>query len=598
VKFKEATGGRGFKKCSMDRRVTNPVAAPEAEARRRSASRQELLSEWLKQSVCRAIAGFPASSSAAKGESDVHFVTPAGRAGRGTEREPTLFSTSSEQQQLARALQVIRQNQWLVHLYEQKQGDTHQLRSAYRSSVSAAATPFSDVVDQLENRRLLTPTILRHQSSLSPDSLSTAAFPRHHQNEHSMLSPNHSELVSSSLLTSLIFDYVTSLPSQQQTSLQPLLHNHIQSGMAFADHPTGPIHHSFSSSSVAVAEESASLQAALFGFSVTAATAGSTTRFSGSRQEPDALDLQPSQGPFGHATAPKRAPCSNNQACKPNQNARLAVQCQQARSFGTGSTLSSTRPRPLARPPAFPNPAEVPVCPPSVISLPRSSPPTACAPVVSMTASIVPTNGQRPECSQEISRSSPSTSSQSVQNTTAVALKNSITQNSIYSFVSSKSLTGYNTVQQAHDAQEHSPPLITGHAVHKKYKDGAHRRRGRNEPTFPVKLYNLLMAVEQEGKEEIISFTPSGRAFFIHQPGRFLHEILPRFFSGQQKLGSFKRQLSVYGFDRIPRGPAEGAYAHPDFLRGQAERVEFIQRAKRGESTARHGEWVPDFTIL
>lgn len=571
-----------------------PVAA--ADACRRPPSSQELLSEWLKQSVCRAITGFPAFPSAAIGENDVQFVVPTDTAGRGTEREPTPVTTFSEQQQLARALQVIRQNQLLAHLYEQKQGRTQQLRTAPRYSVAAVAPPFSADVDQLELQQLLTATILRHQSSLSSDSTNTVAL--HHLNQHSMLSPDRIELASSSFLTSLILDYVKSLPSQEQTSLLPLLQSHIQSGMALADHLNGPIRQSFSLSSVAAAEASASLQAALHGF--TAAIAGSTTLLSGCRLGPAAADLQQSQGPICHATVPKRASCMSNQACNANQTARLAVQCQQTRNTGTGSSLSSTLPRPLARPPALPNPAKVPMCSPSVNPLLPSSPQTASAQSVLMTASLVPTNGQRPECSQEMSFSSPSTSSKSVRNTTAVASENSTARNFASSVVSSKSLTNYNTVQQTHEAQKHSPPLVVRNAVHKKCKDGARRRRrrGRKEPTFPVKLYNLLMAVKQEGKEEIISFSPSGRAFFIHQPERFLNEIIPRFFSGQQKLGSFKRQLSVYGFDRIPRGPAEGAYAHPDFLRGQAERVQSIQRAKRGESTAHRGEWVPDFTIL
>jgi len=114
-------------------------------------------------------------------------------------------------------------------------------------------------------------------------------------------------------------------------------------------------------------------------------------------------------------------------------------------------------------------------------------------------------------------------------------------------------------------------------------------------PGFPVKLYHMLVDAEAEGKSDIISFTPSGRAFKIHQPNRLLTELVPRYFS-QKKITSFKRTLGAYGFERIPRGPDEGGYFHTDFQRGKPELLHMIKRAKRGMSTAKKGAWEPKFT--
>lgn len=45
---------------------------------------------------------------------------------------------------------------------------------------------------------------------------------------------------------------------------------------------------------------------------------------------------------------------------------------------------------------------------------------------------------------------------------------------------------------------------------------------------FPVKLYDMLETCETEGKESVASFFPHGRAFAIHDPQRFVSEVMPR----------------------------------------------------------------------
>lgn len=102
------------------------------------------------------------------------------------------------------------------------------------------------------------------------------------------------------------------------------------------------------------------------------------------------------------------------------------------------------------------------------------------------------------------------------------------------------------------------------------------RRRYRHEP-FPSKLFRMMKEVEENEQGDIISFTPNGRAISIHQPEAFENEIIPIYFR-HKNLSSFKRQLSMYGFRRITKGPWEGAFEHPLF---QKDKPELCQKMKR-----------------
>jgi hypothetical protein len=103
-------------------------------------------------------------------------------------------------------------------------------------------------------------------------------------------------------------------------------------------------------------------------------------------------------------------------------------------------------------------------------------------------------------------------------------------------------------------------------------------RGGVAEP-FPEKLYFMLQQVEQEGKSDIISFYPHGRAFCIHDMKKFADEILPKYFSKQGKLVSFVRQINLYGFARIHSGQDAGGYYHELFLKGRPELFTYMRRA-------------------
>jgi hypothetical protein len=92
--------------------------------------------------------------------------------------------------------------------------------------------------------------------------------------------------------------------------------------------------------------------------------------------------------------------------------------------------------------------------------------------------------------------------------------------------------------------------------------NGRPKRRGTQRvPTFPLKLYDLIIEAENEGKAHIVSFTSNGRSFRIHEVERFMTELVPQYFRNQKKFCSFRRQLSMYGFDRVPFGPDEGKFS-------------------------------------
>jgi hypothetical protein len=95
---------------------------------------------------------------------------------------------------------------------------------------------------------------------------------------------------------------------------------------------------------------------------------------------------------------------------------------------------------------------------------------------------------------------------------------------------------------------------------------------------FPLKLYDMLQRVEEEGLSHVVSWQPHGRAFLVHKPDEFA-KILPHYFK-QKKIASFQRQLNLYGFVRLTRGADRNAYYHERFLRGRPFLISGISRCK------------------
>ena len=99
--------------------------------------------------------------------------------------------------------------------------------------------------------------------------------------------------------------------------------------------------------------------------------------------------------------------------------------------------------------------------------------------------------------------------------------------------------------------------------------------------SFPLKLHTLLRDAEEQGFDDIVSWT-SNSSFKIHKPKEFSEKIMTKYFTGQTKFKSFQRQLNLYNFGRLQNGAKNlrGSYAHKSFLRDQPNLAMNIVRRK------------------
>ena len=61
--------------------------------------------------------------------------------------------------------------------------------------------------------------------------------------------------------------------------------------------------------------------------------------------------------------------------------------------------------------------------------------------------------------------------------------------------------------------------------------DGSSKRRGPRGGVlvpFPEKLYQMLNQISEDGLDDVVSWQPHGRCFVVHQPERFVKEVMPR----------------------------------------------------------------------
>jgi hypothetical protein len=89
-----------------------------------------------------------------------------------------------------------------------------------------------------------------------------------------------------------------------------------------------------------------------------------------------------------------------------------------------------------------------------------------------------------------------------------------------------------------------------------------------NREPFPLKLYRILYDAEQNGQDDIISFSADGNSFTIHQPDEFVSKLMPKYFGKPCRKNTFMKQLSLYCFRRVCGGADRGTYYHPSFAKG------------------------------
>eukprot|EP00980_Cylindrotheca_fusiformis_P019412 scaffold6683_cov103-Cylindrotheca_fusiformis.AAC.4 len=95
------------------------------------------------------------------------------------------------------------------------------------------------------------------------------------------------------------------------------------------------------------------------------------------------------------------------------------------------------------------------------------------------------------------------------------------------------------------------------------------------EFSFPFRLFLLLKHAEEQGMEDIISWTEDGKGFKVHDPNKFESMFLAENFK-MKKYASFTRQLCAYGFSCIRKGRKPDF--HPDFCRDNADASSKISR--------------------
>merc|ERR1719232_1451654 len=105
----------------------------------------------------------------------------------------------------------------------------------------------------------------------------------------------------------------------------------------------------------------------------------------------------------------------------------------------------------------------------------------------------------------------------------------------------------------------------------------ANSNNNRNK-RFPEVLYELLQETGTNHRQHsIVSWLPHGRAFQVKNRNGFVGNILSKYFKHTQ-IKSFQRQLQLYEFERIKKGPYKGAYKHFFFRRGNIKLLGNIKR--------------------
>lgn len=103
-----------------------------------------------------------------------------------------------------------------------------------------------------------------------------------------------------------------------------------------------------------------------------------------------------------------------------------------------------------------------------------------------------------------------------------------------------------------------------------------------SERIFPLKLHKMLENANRDNIEHIVSWVNEGTGFKVHDSKLFTEKVMPMYFD-QTKYESFRRQLNLYNFARISRGPQRGVYSHPSFVSKRRDLLCNVKRKINGE---------------
>lgn len=99
-----------------------------------------------------------------------------------------------------------------------------------------------------------------------------------------------------------------------------------------------------------------------------------------------------------------------------------------------------------------------------------------------------------------------------------------------------------------HDYKDHADEVdTTGGMIPVK------RKRGGVLVPFPIKLYDALERIEEEGNAHVIGWQPHGRCFIIRDPKVFVNELMPRY-------------VPEYSFDNDTSSPSLAHTNYPPYF--------------------------------
>jgi hypothetical protein len=101
----------------------------------------------------------------------------------------------------------------------------------------------------------------------------------------------------------------------------------------------------------------------------------------------------------------------------------------------------------------------------------------------------------------------------------------------------------------------------------------ADETREDRDHLFPYILHGLLDDIEKAGQTSVISWSPDGKAFRIHNEDVFQERLL-RLYFGQDSIDDFRATLFSWAFNE----DEGGSYHHPCFVKDRPEFRLFMKR--------------------